>query len=105
MCERQQKEGKIGWQTKVRELQEVKETDFMDVGLHQPSALSPYLFLILIDGLTDGVRKGRTTRIHAFGYEFDAIEAMSQPLHSMKNSNMFRYLCFYVGNILYHQII
>ena len=29
----------------------------VDVGLHQRSALSPYLFLILIDGLTDGVRK------------------------------------------------
>ena len=107
MCERQQKEGNIGWQTKVRELQEVKETDstWMWGCTNHASDLSPYLFLILIDGLTDGVRKGRTTRIHAFGYEFDAIEAMSQPLHSMKNSNMFRYLCFYVGNILYHQII
>ena len=29
----------------------------VDVGLHQRSALSPYLFLILMDGLTDGVRK------------------------------------------------
>ena len=120
---REGKKGRIAWrllhklngeipkqrvrQTKVRELQEVKETysTWMWVCTNHASALSPYLFLILIDGLTDGVRKGRTTRIHAFGYEFDAIEAMSQPLHSMKNSNMFRYLCFYVGNILYHQII
>ena len=31
------------------------------------------------------------------GYEFDAIEAMSQLLHSMKNSNMFLCWC--------HQII
>ena len=29
----------------------------VDVGLHQGSALSPYLFLILIDVLTEGVRK------------------------------------------------
>ena len=29
----------------------------VDVGLHQGSALSPYLFLILTDVLTEGVRK------------------------------------------------
>ena len=29
----------------------------VDVGLHQGSALSPYLFLILVDVLTEGVRK------------------------------------------------
>ena len=29
----------------------------VDVGLHQRSALSPYLFLILMDGLTEGVRE------------------------------------------------
>ena len=29
----------------------------VDVGLHQRSALSPYLFLILVDVLTEGVRK------------------------------------------------
>ena len=29
----------------------------VDVGLHQGSALSPYLFLILMDVLTEGVRK------------------------------------------------
>ena len=29
----------------------------VDVGLHQRSALSPYLFLIPMDVLTDGVRK------------------------------------------------
>ena len=32
------------------------ESNIFDV-LHQRSALSPYLFLILMDGLTDGVRK------------------------------------------------
>ena len=29
----------------------------MDAGLHQGSALSPYMFLILMDVLTEGVRK------------------------------------------------
>ena len=29
----------------------------VDVGLHQLSAMSPYLFLILMDGLTHGVMK------------------------------------------------
>ena len=28
-----------------------------DVGLHQGSALSPYLFIILMDVLTEGLRK------------------------------------------------
>ena len=45
-----------GCQTKVRSA--AGESGFnLDVGLHQGSALSPYLFLIIMDVLTEGVRK------------------------------------------------
>ena len=46
-----------GCQTKVRSAAGESGSFNMDVGLHQGSALSPYLFLILMDVLTEGVRK------------------------------------------------
>ena len=46
-----------GCQTKVRSAADESGSFNVDVGLHQGSALSPYLFLILMDVLTEGVRK------------------------------------------------
>ena len=46
-----------GCQTKVRSAAGESDSFNVDVGLHQGSTLSPYLFLILMDVLTDGVRK------------------------------------------------
>ena len=46
-----------GCQTKVRSAAGESGSFNADVGLHQGSALSPYLFLILMDVLTEGVRK------------------------------------------------
>ena len=46
-----------GCQTKVRSAAAESGSFNVDVGLHQGSALSPYLFLILMDVLTEGVRK------------------------------------------------
>ena len=46
-----------GCQTKVRSAAGESGSFNVDVGLHQGSALSPYLFLILMDVLTEGVRK------------------------------------------------
>ena len=46
-----------GCQTKVRSAAGESSSFNVDVGLHQGSALSPYLFLILMDVLTEGVRK------------------------------------------------
>ena len=46
-----------GCQTKVHSAAGESDSFTVDVGLHQGSALSPYLFLILMDVLTEGVRK------------------------------------------------
>ena len=46
-----------GCQTKVRSAAGESGSFNVDVGLHQGSALSPYLFLTLMDVLTEGVRK------------------------------------------------
>ena len=46
----------IGCQTKVRSAAGESGSFNVDVGLHPGSALSPYLFLILMDVLTEGVR-------------------------------------------------
>ena len=46
-----------GCQTMVRSAAGESGSFNVDVGLHQGSALSPYLFLILMDVLTEGVRK------------------------------------------------
>ena len=46
-----------GRQTKARSAAGESGSFNVDVGLHQGSALSPYLFLILMDVLTEGVRK------------------------------------------------
>ena len=46
-----------GCKTKVRSAAGESNRFNVDVGLHQGSALSPYLFLILMDVLTEGVRK------------------------------------------------
>ena len=46
-----------GCQPKVRSAECENISFNVDVGLHQVSALSPYLFLILTDVLTEGVRK------------------------------------------------
>ena len=46
-----------GCKTKVRSAAGESDSFNVDVGLHQGSALSPYLFLILMDVLTEGVRK------------------------------------------------
>ena len=46
-----------GCQTKVRSAAGESGSFNVDVGLHQGSALSPYPFLILMDVLTEGVRK------------------------------------------------
>ena len=46
-----------GCQTKVRSAAGESGSFNVDVGLHQGSALSPYLFLILMDVLTERVRK------------------------------------------------
>ena len=46
-----------GCQTKVRSAAGESGSFNVDVVLHQGSALSPYLFLILMDVLTEGVRK------------------------------------------------
>ena len=43
--------------TKVRSVVGTKESFRVDVGLHQGSALSPFLFIIVMDGLTIGLRK------------------------------------------------
>ena len=43
--------------TKVRSVAGESDSFNVDVGLNQGSALSPYLFLILMDVLTEGVRK------------------------------------------------
>ena len=45
-----------GCKTKVRSAVGESDSFNVDVGLHQGSALSPYLFLILMDVLTEGVR-------------------------------------------------
>ena len=45
-----------GCKTKVRSPVCESDSFNVDVGLHQGSALSPYLFLILMDVLTEGVR-------------------------------------------------
>ena len=46
-----------GCKTKVRSAASESDSFNVDVGLHQGSTLSPYLFLILMDVLTEGVRK------------------------------------------------
>ena len=46
-----------GCQTNVRSAAGESDSFNVDVGLHQGSALSPYLFLILMDVLTEGARK------------------------------------------------
>ena len=46
-----------GCQTKVRSAAGEIGSFNVDVGLHQVFALSPYLFLILMDVLTEGVRR------------------------------------------------
>ena len=46
-----------GCKTKVRSATGESDSFNVDVGLHQGSALSPYLFLILMDALTEGVRR------------------------------------------------
>ena len=46
-----------GCQTNLRMAAGESDSFNVDVGLHQGSALSPYLFLILMDALTEGVRK------------------------------------------------
>ena len=46
-----------GCQTKVRSETGKSDSFNVDVGLHQGSTLSPYLFVILMDVLTEGVRK------------------------------------------------
>ena len=46
-----------GCQTKVRSAAGESGSFNVDVGLHQGTALSPYLFLILTDVPTEGVRK------------------------------------------------
>ena len=46
-----------GCKTKVRSAAGESDSFNVDVGLHQGSTLSPYLFLILMDVLTEGVRK------------------------------------------------
>ena len=46
-----------GCQTKVRSAAGESGSFNVDVGLHKGSALSPYLFLILMDVLTEGLRK------------------------------------------------
>ena len=46
-----------GCQTKVCGAAGESGSFNVDVGLHQGSALSPYIFLILMDVLTEGVRK------------------------------------------------
>ena len=46
-----------GCQTQVRSAAGESGSFNVDVGLHQGSALSPYLFLILMDVLTEGVKK------------------------------------------------
>ena len=47
----------IGCRTKVRTVAGESSKFNVEVGLHQGSALSPYLFLILMDVLTERVRK------------------------------------------------
>ena len=46
-----------GCKTKVRSAAGESDSFNVDVGLHQGSALSPYLYIILVDVLTEGVRK------------------------------------------------
>ena len=46
-----------GCKTKVRSAAGESDSFNVDVGLHQGSALSPYLFIILMDVLTEGVMK------------------------------------------------
>ena len=46
-----------GCKTKVRSAAGESGRFIVDVGLYQGSALSPYLFLILMDVLTEGARK------------------------------------------------
>ena len=46
-----------GWQTKVRRAAGESGSFNVDVGLHKGSVLSPYLFIILMDVLTEGARK------------------------------------------------
>ena len=46
-----------GCRTKVRTVAGESSKFNVEVGLHQGSALSPYLFLILMDVLTERVRK------------------------------------------------
>ena len=46
-----------GCRTKVRTVAGVSSKFNVEVGIHQGSALSPYLFLILMDVLTERVRK------------------------------------------------
>ena len=46
-----------GCKTKVRSAAGESDSFNVDVGLHQGSTLSPYLFLVLMDVLTEGVRK------------------------------------------------
>ena len=48
-----------GCRTKVRTVAGESSKFNVEVGLHQGSALSPYLFLILMDVLTEMVREGR----------------------------------------------
>ena len=53
-----------GCRTKVRTGAGESSKFNVDVGLHQGSALSPYLFLILMDVLTERVRKEAQSRRH-----------------------------------------
>ena len=54
-----------GCRTKVRTVAGESSKFNVDVGLHQGSALSPYLFLILMDVLTERVRKELSPRVDA----------------------------------------
>ena len=55
-----------GCRTKVRTVAGETSKLNVEVGLHQGSALSPYLFLILMDVLTERVKSQRKRRSHAF---------------------------------------
>ena len=46
-----------GCQTKVRSAERESSCFNMDVWLHQGSALSPYLFIIVVNALTEGMSK------------------------------------------------